>query len=191
MIKAMYINDYQCNFIDNQGKIIFSFKSCNRITFLDIRKLQLASMIKGAWCKYEEITYYLSFLHQLDTYAIGKIVNYFALFDFDLEKSINHLPNDIWEIIATIANGSNFSSFFIYGFEDGILELSVKEFFPTSFWSIFDREEIDFIGDLLAFSRADLLAFRGVGVKKTYDIEKLLAEKGLHLKEEKKDKSVF
>lgn len=184
MLKALYINDCQCNFVDNQDQLIFSFESPNQLTFLDIRKLQLASMIKGAWCEFREITYYLSFLHNLNPYAVGRIVNFFRLFDFDSEKLISTLPTDIVESLSIITTQyGNFSLFFIATFEkNNILTQPIKEI--SSFWRIFEREGIYSISDLTHYTRKELLNIKDIGVKIVYDIEKSLNEKGIHLKEE-------
>ncbi len=186
MLKAQCLNDCQCNFVDNEEKLIFSFKSSNhQITFLDIRKLQLASMIKGAWCEFREITYYLSFLHQLNSHAVGKVVNFFKLFDFDSENLIDYIPNEIAEVIATISNTDNFSSFFIDSFEkNSIISHPVKEFF--SFWKLLERQDIYSISDLIHLTKSEVLELPCIGIKRVYEIEKLLAENNLYFKEEDK-----
>lgn len=183
-MKAMYINECQCNFVDNQGELIFSFKSCNRITFLDIRKLQLASMIKGAWCNPDEITYYLSSLHTLSVHEVGKIVNFFRLFDFDSEELIKYLPADIRKSILIHFGSNDFDYFFIEEFErdNEFLLQSVEEF--CSRWRLLMRGKIYTIGDLVNSTKSKLLHIKHLGPKAVDEIEALLAEKGLYLKEE-------
>lgn len=185
-MKAMYISECQCNFVDNQEKLIFSFKSCNRITYLDIRKLQLASMIKGAWCEPGDITYYLYYLQGLNPLEIGEIVIFFELFDFDSEKLINHLPSHIRQSISMIQFETNdFRHFFIEGFEKNeFLSQSVEG--VCSRWRYLKRAGIPTIGDLTNWTRSNLKKIRNIGDKAIDELEALLAEKGLHLKEENK-----
>lgn len=188
MLKAMYMNDYQWKFIDDQEKLIFSFRSSNRpITLLDIRKLQLASMLKGEWCEsFEEIASYLSSLHQLDSYWLGRIVEFFKLFDNNYDDLINHLPSDIWESISNIATGfGNLNLFLTQEFEDNkFLSHPIEGL--HSYWRSLEREKIRTIGDLVNLTRTELLHVRNIGPKIADELEALLAENGLHLKEEHK-----
>lgn len=188
-MKAMYINDCQCNFIDNEEKLIFSFRSPNNrpITLLDIRKLQVASMIKGGWCEsFEEIASYLSSLHQVDSHGLGRMVEFFKLFDNNSDELISYLPSDIWVFLSMIATSSgNFDSFLIEEFEKNeLLWQSIKGFHP--YWKNLKYKGIHTFLDLVNFTRSDLLQIRNIGSKTVNEIEALLAEKGLHLKEEKK-----
>ena len=188
MLKAMYMNDYQWKFIDDQEKLIFSFRSSNRpIMLLDIRKLQLASMLKGEWCKsFEEIASYLSSLHQLDSYWLGRIVEFFKLFDNNYDDLINHLPSDIWESISNITTGfGNLNLFLIEGFENcEFLSHPIEGFHPR--WLNLKRGGIYTIGDLTNLTKSELLHVRNIGPKIADELEALLAEKGYYLKEEKK-----
>lgn len=192
LMKVLRINDCRYHFIDNHGKVIFSFKSPSNqpITFLDIRKLQLASMIKGEWCdSFEEITHYLSSLHRTNVFAVGEIVNFFELFQYDSEKLIDTLPIKIEEIISFLTsksiNVTRFSLFLIEGFEKNeILSKPIEEFCP--YGQTLKKGEIYFIHDLTNCTKSDLMRIRNIGVGKINEIEKILEENGLHLKEENK-----
>ncbi len=188
-MKALYINDCLYHFIDNQGKVIFSFKSFHEpITSLDIRKLQLASMLKGKWCEsFEEIKHYLSLLHLTNVFAIGEIVNFFELFKYDSEKLVDTLPIKIGEILSTLTsksiNVTRFSLFLIEGFEKNeILSKPIKEFCP--FGENLKRGGIYFVHDLTNSTKSNLMSIRNIGVEKIKEIERILHENGLHLKEE-------
>ena len=188
-MKALYINDCLYHFIDNQGKVIFSFKSFHEpITSLDIRKLQLASMLKGEWCEsFEEIKHYLSFLHLTNVFAIGEIVNFFELFKYDSEKLVDTLPIKIGEILSTLTNKSinvtRFSLFLIESFEKNeILSKPIEEFCP--FGESLKKGKIYFVHDLTNSTKSNLMSIRNIGVEKIKEIERILHENGLYLKEE-------
>ena len=185
MVKAMYINSCRYDFVDSQGKFIFSFKSpvSQPLTFLDIRKLQLASMLKGSWClSIEEIPIYLSKLHQLDSDEIGQIVTFFELFDTNSKKFIYDLPIDIWKLLH-----SNFCcnpiNFLIDNLEENVLLThSIRKF--CNLWRTFEWQGVYTLYDLIQLTESDLLKFRGIGPKRVKIIKELLAQKGLCLKEE-------
>lgn len=119
-MKAIYINDCQYDFVDNKGKLIFSYRSNNPLTYLDIRKLQLASMIQGNWCEnIDEINFHLSSLKNLTPYEIGILVKHFELFDVKSKKLISCLQNDCWLAISKIKIfvDQDLSNFLITEFE--------------------------------------------------------------------------
>lgn len=188
-MKALYINDCRYHFIDNQGKVIFSFKLNRSITPLDIRKLQLSSMLKGEWCdSFEEITHYLSLLHRTNVFAVGEIVNFFELFQYDSEKLIDTLPIKIGEILSVLTsksiNVTRFPLFLIESFEKNeFLSKPIEEFCP--YGQTLKKGEIYFIHDLTNCTKADLMKIRNIGVEKVKVIEKFLEKNGLYLKEEK------
>ena len=102
-MKSIYINYCQYNFVDNVGNILFSFKKETPITPLDIRKLQLASMIKGEWCNTtKEIDFGLYTLNHLSNYDIGNIVKHFKLFDTNCKSPVSFLPDNCWRAIISI-----------------------------------------------------------------------------------------
>ncbi len=190
-MKALYINDCQYNFIDNQGNLVFSFQSPlhQPITLLVIRKLQLASMIKGEWCEsLEEISNQLSSLHSLNSSEIGEIVNFFELFNCNSKNLVDTLPIKIVEMLSSIPtksiNSDKFCLFLIESFEKNeILSHSIKEY--HSCWRALERHNIYTVADLITWSASDLKRLiRNIGDKTIADLEAFLAENGLHLKEE-------
>lgn len=183
-MKAIYINDCQYDFIDNHGETVFSFYLNRPITFLDIRKLQLSSMIKGNWCNFEEIALNLSKIHQLDAYELGILVNFFELFKNDSEKLIFYLPDNVWAIISKIQEiPCNSSIFLIDVFEkDEFLASPIEGF--CKYARNLKFKNIKTIRDLVNLTRNDLLKIGYIGVARANEIEQLLAQYGLHLKEE-------
>ena len=190
LMKVLRINDCRYDFVDNQRNLVFSFKSPSNqpITFLDIRKLQLASMIKGEWCEsFVEISYQLSSLHSLNLFAIGEIVNFFELFNCNSEKLVDNLPIKIGEILSTITiksiNSARFGLFLIEAVEKNeFLSHSIERIHPR--WRKLKYCEILTVADLTNQTRSSLKKIRCIGDKTIAELEALLAENGLQLKEE-------
>lgn len=186
-MKAIYINDCQWHFIDNQDQLIFSFQLNRPITFLDIRKMQLASMIKGSWCKPEEIDYYLSFLHQLNNATAGSIVNFFELFNSNSDNLISNVPADLKEGISSITKKTNsLDLFLIKEFEKNeLLSRSIEGYQRN--WRIFYFHHIYTLFDLVNLTRSELLDIPYIGSARADEIEELLRRDGLQLKKEKRE----
>lgn len=183
-MKAIYINDCQYDFIDNEGKLVHSFKLNRPITFLDVRKLQLSSMIKGAWCNsIEEIEYHLSFIHRLHSYQVGILVNFFELFDNDSEKLISFLTTNVWESISNIQVLSSDMSIYL------VNDLEKNEFLAQpiegfiKYWRILSWQRISTVRDLANLSHSELLNLKEIGPSRAKEIESFLAEHGLRLKD--------
>lgn len=190
-MKASYINDCQYNFIDNQGNLVFSFQSLSNqpITSLDIRKLQLASMIKGEWCEsLEEISHQLSSLHSLNSSAIGEIVNFFELFNCNSKNLVDTLPIKIVKMLSSIStksiNSDKFCLFLIESFEKNeVLSYPIELVHPR--WRRLKYfGNIHTVADLINQTWSSLKKIHGIGDKTIADLEAFLAENGLHLKEE-------
>lgn len=189
-MKVLYTDDCPYYFIDNQENLIFCFTlpSNQPITPLDIRKLQLASMLKGEWCKFEEISDQLSSLHSLNSLALGEIINFFELFNCNSEKLVDNLPIKIGEILSSITtksiNSTEFDLFLITAIEKNeFLSHSIKGIHPR--WRNLERHGIYTIADLMNWSQSDLKKrIRNIGSKTIADLKAFLAKKGLHLKEE-------
>lgn len=185
-MKAIYINDCQYDFVDNEGQLIFSYRSNMPLTNLDIRKLQLASMIKGNWCEnIDEINFYLSSLKNLAPYEIGILVQHFELFDVNSEKLILCLNNDCCEAISSIriSVDQDLSYFLITEFEKNeTLSIPIRDF--CKFGRILKWQGIKTVGDLVNITKSQLLSKHDIGISRANEIEQLLAEKNLKLKDE-------
>lgn len=190
LMKALYIHDCRYDFIDDQENLIFSFKSPSNhpITPRDIRKLQLASMLKGEWCKFEEIPDQLSSLHALNSVELGEIIIFFELFNYNSEKLVDNLPIKIEEILSTITTKSissaKFDLFLIEPVEKNKILSYPIELVHRRWRRLKYLGEIHTVEDLINQTRSSLKKIHGIGDKTIAELEAFLADKGLHLKEE-------
>lgn len=190
-MKAIYINDYQYNFeiFDKSlnSKTSYEFKADRPITFLDLRKIEIASIIKGKIvCNHREIEEQLEKLHTLNSSKVGTLVNSFSLFSNSLDTYVKHLDSICWTYLTEISETLRdfpIDEFLITELEKNeFLSRTIKGFY--TYYRGFELKKIITIRDLVNLTRTELLKVRNIGITRADEIEGLLKKHGLHLKSE-------
>lgn len=189
-MKAIYYNDCQYNFevFDNfQHPIICEFKSDRPITFLDLRKIEISSIIKGeVVCNHKQIEEQLEKLHLLTVSKVGTLVNTFSLFSNSLESYVEHLDSTCLRYLTEISKIPIFYSietFLITKLEKNeFLSNELKGLYPH--WKSLYMQKIYTIRDLVNLTKTELLRVHNIGINRANELEELLKKHDLHLKEE-------
>lgn len=183
-MKIMYVNDSCYNFVDekgvNQAQLLVKGRSLN---FLDVRKFQLASMIKGKWCTSNSDVdlYFYIMQSKLSAEELGLLVKEFELFNSSSKNFIATFSKEAIKIISSISSETNIFDFLVEKVEkDAFLSTPLKDVF--TFYKSLNYAGFTYVYEIVNLNENELKKIRNIGEQKCIAVKRALAAHGLSLK---------